>query len=107
MAVIGGVDAAIRRLLLTGLNSKLQAIGYANSAHLYEIQMEKTIALPVRSQDPSLFAQLIPLIKLTITHKFSEVGLFYVCAKNYRLFRHCVKGKRCQKYLLTAATLAR
>ena len=34
-----------------GFNSKLQSIGYANSADLHEIQMEKTIALPVRSLD--------------------------------------------------------
>ena len=51
MAVIKGVCAADRRSLLTGLNSKLQAIGYANSADLHEIQMEKTIAIAIRSVD--------------------------------------------------------
>ena len=51
MDVIRGLCAAIRRLLLTGLNSKLQSIGYANSADLHEIRMEKTIAIAIRSVD--------------------------------------------------------
>ena len=32
--------------------TELQAIGCANSADLYEIQMEKTIAIAIRSVDP-------------------------------------------------------